>query len=201
MTIWKIQLHHAWHQENLYINSQVSSHQAFPEFNKACDSFFCFFFWFLGVVGVAIGKFFSCWVVEIRREFFFTILKSSTERERERASQLPDRKQRKPNFSKNGELWCAITCREMELAREKCSCRYWDWVQRSSLKLSFSSSSWFLFPLSVVNSQISQGVWSEVPFPPTSSFCVQQPVSNQHLIWIKFHHKQNVSLSQRLLLR
>jgi hypothetical protein len=89
----------------------------------------------------------------------------------------------------------------MELAREKCSCRYWDWVQRSSLKLSFSSSSWFLFPLSVVNSQISQGVWSEVPFPPTSSFCVQQPVSNQHLIWIKFHHKQNVSLSQRLLLR
>jgi hypothetical protein len=34
----------------------VFPHQAFPEFNKACESFFCFFFWFLGV-GVATGSF------------------------------------------------------------------------------------------------------------------------------------------------
>jgi hypothetical protein len=75
-------------------------------------------------------KFFSCWVVEIRRGIIFTILKSSCrERERERASQLQDWKQRKPNFSKNRELWCAITFREMEFAREKCSCHCGDRVQ------------------------------------------------------------------------
>jgi len=54
-------------RQKLHINSQVS-HQALPEFNKACESFFCFFFffWFLGVWGCK-WKFFSCWVVEIRR--------------------------------------------------------------------------------------------------------------------------------------